>query len=316
MARSIVILNASAGTLLDGAVPNPRDVVERAFAAAGRQADVVLCEPADLMRRITRAARSDYDEVIVGGGDGTVSYAVAHLAGTGKALGVIPLGTLNLLAGDFGMPARLEEAVAALAMAERQRMDLATINGRLFHTVSGIGFFSQMARAREAHRGILLGRWVAMGLATWRAISRMGRFELELDLEGERRAVEAHSVLVTNNCFVGGPRWRRELLDAGVLEVHIGHDASTLRRLLAGADVLTGRWRDNPAIETLAVRSLSIRSRRRPRLWVATDGEMFRETTPLRYAIRPKALSVLVPPTAPEKRSELQPEADVEPRPG
>jgi len=229
---------------------------------------------------------------------------------------VLPLGTLNLLAGDFGMPSGLAESVAAIVTAERQRMDLGLVNGRWFHTVSGIGFFSQMALAREETRGTKLpfARYLGTAIATWRALRRMGRFELTVEVDGQVREVEAHSLLVTNNRFLGGPVWRRKRLDEGRLEVHIGHDASALQRILAGADVISGTWRNNPTIETFAATSFVVRSSRRPRLWVATDGETSREKLPLTYEIRPKALSVLVPPTAPE-RSEVAEHATVEPRP-
>ena len=48
---------------------------------------------------------SDADVVVVGGGDGTVATAAGKLIGrTDKALGILPLGTLNLYAKDLGIP--------------------------------------------------------------------------------------------------------------------------------------------------------------------------------------------------------------------
>ena len=98
--------------------------------------------------------------MVVGGGDGSVSAAANALAGTGKTLGVLPFGTLNLLARDLAMPANIEEAIEALGAAQPRKIDLARVNGRFFHSLSGLGFFSQMARAREEVRGHPFGQAV------------------------------------------------------------------------------------------------------------------------------------------------------------
>ena len=63
---------------------------------------------------------------------------------------------------------------------------------------------------------------------------------------------------------------------------------------VAGLDVMRGRWRDNPTIETFAAETVEVVSHR-PRLWVATDGELGREPAPLRYQVCCKALKLLIP---------------------
>src|ERR1044072_819581 len=97
---------------------------------------------------IAQGALGPHDTAIVGGGAASLSPAAAAFAASDKVPGALPFGTMNLLARDLGMPLDLHEAVAALATAQARRIDLAEINGRPFHTLSGLGFFSQMARAR------------------------------------------------------------------------------------------------------------------------------------------------------------------------
>ncbi|MCS0493742.1 diacylglycerol kinase [Ancylobacter sp. MQZ15Z-1] len=294
MRHVIAILNAEAGTLLDRNGEEVRALVERGLGRDGRKVEVQLLRGKNFLRAITESGSGPHDAVIVGGGDGSVSLAVRHLHGTGKALGILPLGTLNLLARDIGMPTDLEQAVAVLGAAEPGMVDIATLNDRLFHTISGMGFFSQMARAREMARKLKLWRFLAVALAAIYALRRSGRFELDVTVDGKTRRFDALAVLVSVNRF-SGPGWHRGRLDEGVLEVHITEERGALARLKAGADMVTDTWRDNPGITSLVGREIVLARPNRSRSWVSTDGELERETMPLTYRVVPAALSLLMP---------------------
>jgi diacylglycerol kinase family enzyme len=262
------------------------------LAQRGRTIEVVLARGSRIARAIDRGTEGDHDTLVVGGGDGSVSYAAQRLAGTDKVLGVVPLGTLNLLARDIGMPASLDASLPALTAAAPCAVDLGLLNGRPFHTLSGVGFFSQMARAREETRDIP-GKPLRTAAAALRALSRTGRFTLDIVVDGRPRQIDSCAVLVTVNCFVADA-WRRECLDAGTLEVHIAEDLGVFARLKAGAALLAGDWRTNPGIHSFRAQRVSIATWRQ-RTWVSTDGELMRERVPLRYAVKPRALRLLVP---------------------
>lgn len=290
MKRVLVLLNARAGTLLDAGTDSIVAQIEEVLRPRCEGLDIRLLQPRELAPAINEAARGPHDTVILGGGDGSVSAAVAAFAGSDKLLGVLPFGTMNLLGRDLGMPADPSEAVAALASVEPRRIDLAEVNGRPFHTLSGLGFFSQMARAREEVRGHPLGRFVSIVLAWFRALLRTTPFEIDIVINGRREQVRALAVLTTNNRF--GADWRRVRLDEGVLEIHIVEDQGTLTKLKASAALLTGAWRTEEQIRSMVTTDLTI-TRRRHRAWASTDGELLRERVPLRYRILPQALTVL-----------------------
>ena len=287
-----VILNARAGALLGRNRAEIKSAVADALGVDGRRVEVAFASGRSITHAIDRAAAGRYDTLIVGGGDGSVSYAASRLAGSEKALGVLPLGTMNLLGRDLGMPSGLPEMLVALSRARPRRIDLATLNGRLFHSLSGIGFFSQMARAREEAR-YLPGRLLQIGSAALRAFARTGRSAFTVDINGRSRQIDSYALLVTCNRF-GGKDWRRDALEGGTLEIHIARDEGALARLKAGADLISGDWGDNPGIESYPAEKIIIASAR-SRAYVATDGELRRETMPLCYAIKPRALNVLMP---------------------
>ncbi|MFG1348271.1 diacylglycerol/lipid kinase family protein [Xanthobacter autotrophicus] len=290
-----VVLNAKAGTIHDMGPERVRAIVEEALTRPGTDVDVVVADGEAIARAIATAERDGYDTVVVGAGDGTVSRAASVFANTEVTLGVLPLGTMNMLAYDIGLPRDLAGALDALQAARPMRVDVGLLNGRAFHGVSGVGFFSQMALAREqlrAQRGRVLGWFMALG----KALVRSGRMSIEVEVAGVREPIEAYAALVTVNAF-DAPGWHRSRLDGGLLEVLVAEDRGTLARLKTGAEVLVNAWRDKPGIHAFQARRVTIHARRN-RAWVATDGEVTRENLPLRYAIAPGALKLLVPPAA------------------
>lgn len=295
MADTIVILNAKAGTINDRDPAEIRSVVERAFADRGHLAEVILAEDNDFLHAIDQAAQSGPPTVVVGGGDGSVGHAIRKLIGTSRTLGVLPLGTMNLFAKSLGMPADLDAALAALAAASPSRIDLATVNGRPFHTLSGLGFFAEMARGRAQFRGVGLpfGRFIAVARSSIRAFSRTGILQLTLETPEGSREIAAYALLVSNNRLSAGG-FDRPRLDEGLIEIHFAEGAEMASRMQAGLDLLAGRWRDNPEIESLAVTRATLTSHR-SRVWLSIDGELTRMETPLLFESQPGALSVLAP---------------------
>jgi diacylglycerol kinase family enzyme len=293
MGDTLVLLNARAGALIDAGADQVRQALASSLKGRSDRVEIRLVRPAYLKAEIQRAAQSDISTLIVGGGDGSAGCAAHALAGSNKTLGVLPFGTMNIFARDLGMPPDIEQAIEMLGDARPKRIDLARVNGRHFHSLSGLGFFSQMARAREEVRGHKLGRLVGVGLAAIRALSRTSPFTLDIRTENRREHVEALAVLITNNRF--GADWRRPVLDEGLLEIHIVEHAGALSKLKASANLLAGTWRnddDTDGIRSMVARHVAI-GRTRRRTFASTDGELRREYIPLRYEMRPGALTVL-----------------------
>ena len=313
MARCLVLLNPRSGTLKDleedaGSL-DPAERVARAFAACGKDVDVRLVPPRDLGSILEEVGRDDsHDEVIVGGGDGSLSRSLGRLLATGKTFGVLPFGTMNLLARDLGVPNEMEAAIRALSSAQPGRIDLAAINGRPFHSISGLGFFAQMVRARENARGMKgFGRYAGFAYAAFRAFFRSGRSRYHLVIDGAPIKVDATAVLITNNAFADGD-WRRPRLDGGEIEVVVAHSGTWRERFRLGVDVVRGGWRANPLIEAFRAKSVVVEKERRTRVWVATDGELTRERSPISYETLPAAAMMLRPAAGMAEEGETEPD--------
>ena len=107
---------------------------------------VVSRKVSDLAAQAFRAAEDGVERLLVAGGDGTMHHAAQGLAGTECALGVIPLGSGNDLAGTLGIPPDLEVAVKRALEGEIRRIDLLRVGETFSLSYAGVGFDSEVTR--------------------------------------------------------------------------------------------------------------------------------------------------------------------------
>lgn len=305
-----VVLNLSAGTLLGMPGEAAAAAIARTFAAAGAEVETAAIEAAQCAGAIRRAADGDAEVVVIGGGDGTILTAANALMPKGKALGVLPLGTMNLLARDLGLPLDLDEATAALAHGSIRPIDVAEVNGEVFLNNSVLGIYPAMVQERERQRGRNhLSKWPAMGLAAFKALYHFPTLDVELDLGNGPVRVRTPILAVSNNAYDKGygPVLRRSSLDAGQLGVYIARHRHAWSLMKLGARMALGTWAEDEELERRTASVVTVFSRRR-RLRVANDGEVRRMKPPLVYRMHPRALNVLMPGPAtgpkPRKTSE------------
>ena len=74
-----------------------------------------------------RALNLGASVVIAAGGDGTVRAVAAGMAGSGVRMGIIPVGTGNVLAGNLSIPEDPEQALAVALEANHRQVDLAWV---------------------------------------------------------------------------------------------------------------------------------------------------------------------------------------------
>jgi diacylglycerol kinase family enzyme len=103
-----------------------------AFRTHGLSAGLEFLPGADLRaaaaRALTQFRNRELDAVIVGGGDGSIQTVASVLAGSGAPLGILPLGTLNHIAKDLGIPTTLDGAVEVIATQMARSIDVGEVN--------------------------------------------------------------------------------------------------------------------------------------------------------------------------------------------
>ncbi|ACB77174.1 diacylglycerol/lipid kinase family protein [Opitutus terrae] len=299
--NAILILNPQAGALAHGAGDAASPIkLHDAFAAAGVDVALRPVNGDELGATVAAAVAQKPEAIFVGGGDGTISAAAAHLVDTGVPLGVLPLGTLNHFARDLGVPTPWREAVVALACGQVRHVDVGEVNGRIFINNCSIGSYAEAVRRRDALRSDRgHGKWRAMLLASFSVFRELRRIRLHLNLPHQALDLRTPFLLVANNRYSGHvlESSLRDRLDQGQLWFY-----STRAR--GRADVLRLVWQtlvreldDADALDVQAA-STAVLSSPQASLPVAADGELLTLHPPLQLRIRPGALSVLAPAPA------------------
>ncbi|NBB84367.1 MAG: sphingosine kinase [Alphaproteobacteria bacterium] len=295
-----LVLNSAAGSVQKlGADALVERLTTAIAAATGTEPQVVAEGPDTLSASVDRLVDglSPGDEVWVAGGDGTVTAIARRLLGREVVLGVVPLGTMNLLARDLGVPMEVEPAVDALAAAPVRPIDVARMNGEAFLVKSALGLYPEMVVDRERRRRVGgLGKWPAMLRAMWRTLRRNRRMTVRLALaDGTAREVRTSAVVVANNAlqFHPGRIFTRPVLDAGDLVVYVSHRKSRLGAFGQTLEVFLGALADDPEMEVIRTPAVTLDFRHsRP---IANDGEVESARAPLHYEIERKALPVRYP---------------------
>jgi diacylglycerol kinase family enzyme len=294
--KATVFLNASAGSIAAAASATVARVRE-AFERANLEAEILAISHESFPAAARRAAASDADVVVLGGGDGTLSAGAGALLGSHKPLGILPLGSLNHFARDVGIPLDLDQAVATIERGHVTEVDVGEVNGRIFLNNSSIGLYpSAVAHREELRHRRGGGKWPAMFNACVDVLRRFPLLDVTLEVDGRTVA------LTTPFIFVGNNRYEMSLfslgtrtsLQGGELSIYLTQDTGRMGLLRLFFRALLGRLEQDRDFHSFTLPGVEIRTRRRS-LRVSLDGEVVWMASPIRYVIRPRALRVLAP---------------------
>ncbi|HEY0914446.1 MAG TPA: diacylglycerol kinase family protein [Solimonas sp.] len=256
-------------------------------------------------RQAVALAREQQGVVVAAGGDGTINAVAQAVIETGLPFAVLPQGTFNYFGRTHGIPQDTEAAVHALLSAELQPVQAGLVNDRLFLVNASLGLYPTLLEDREAYKQQLgRSRFVALiaGLAT--LLRERRQLELCIEQDGQELCLRTPTLFVGNNRLqferIGiaeAPALEAGRLVAVMLKPIRG--LSMLGLLLRGA---LGRLGEADTVTSFSLHSLTVRTRRRRRLKVATDGEVFHLHSPLQFRVAPQPLLLMVP--GPEHRVE------------
>lgn len=202
------------------------------------------------------------DLVIAAGGDGTVRMVAAALADSDVRMGIVPVGTGNLLARNLNLPLDDVDAALRTAITGRDRRvdvgwlrtacsaeELDVAERQIFLVISGIGADAEVIGATDPMMKKRIG-WIAYVVAGLRKISGHS-YDVELQFDGGPiHAIKARTVLIGN---VGR-------LPAGIV---LMPEASIDNRQL---EIMALNWKGAAGLSQILSQVMNPRFNARPRL--------------------------------------------------
>ncbi len=297
-----MIFNPHAGRLTS------LDEIQRAADELAKHGwQIEICESqsgADTTRLSREAAEQKLSAVFVAGGDGSIELAAAGLVDTETAIGVLPIGTANVLARQLGLPTRqitnrsnLVSSARQLAESQIQGVDVGRCNRELFLLWAGVGLDAYIVHniePRQRWQKLLGAGYYAASALAWAAAWK--GLDLELTLDG--RVVSGHFLLVIVSnirLYAGGLATLspNAVLDDGLMDLWLFDGESILDALRHAAELIAGKHIESPLARRLPVTDLRMRAAEPIQLQI--DGEPLVVGNEVRIQVKPQALKVLVP---------------------
>ncbi|BCW03942.1 diacylglycerol kinase family protein [Arthrobacter sp. NtRootA1] len=245
------------------------------------------------------------DVVLACGGDGTVRVVAESLAHKGVAMGLIPLGTGNLLARNVDLDVNDIADCIQIALFGHQRFidtaSMAIDNGitgesstHTFLVIAGMGLDAEVLGDTKEDLKKSVG-WLAYTEAGVRHLpGRRKRVTITMDDQPEQ-ARKIRSVLFANCGLIpGGIDFIPEaMIDDGMLDIVVMSPRSALGWIAMYAKILFKHKRNLPVMNFYRSGKVTIRSQEP--MATQLDGDPAGEATEVTVQVQPGSLLVRVP---------------------
>jgi len=268
-----------------------RSLEEKVRSLTGPDTPLITSRPGETAELARQLAQEGHSTIVAAGGDGTINEVVNGIAGLDVSLGILPIGTMNILACELGLPTtQLELCWEIIQGGFIRSIDLAMANDQYFVQLAGIGLDALAVRETDLNMRRTIGP-ISYIFAAAQIIGRPApRLEICFN---ERETMGGCFVLVGNGRFYGGPLsfFPNAKNDDGLLDVLVFKHQGYLDIIRYLQGVLIGNHADFADIEYRQIHSLSVISDRR--VPVEIDGEVSFHT-PVHFRVGPSKLRVHV----------------------
>src|SRR3712207_177975 len=259
--------------------------------AGGLEVEVLNTERPDHATELAAAAGDRL--VIAAGGDGTVNEVVNGLD-KGATLGILPLGTANVLARELGLPLKPEDACERILSGTGSLMDVGVATDeegteRSFACMAGIGFDANVGREGTPRFKRYL-RSLAFPLVALKVYFRGDLPKLHL-IDGDTTHVGQLAVVANGHYYGGDFKVAEDAsLTSGELEVVLIEKVGRILRADILARILAKRPLDRDA-RSFPAQDIRAESPGK-RVPVQIDGEVWGHL-PMSFRIEPAVIKLI-----------------------
>ena len=301
MAETVFLVNPASD---NGATGRRWPEIARRASSAGLKGRALLSERAGQLGELAVQAVADGASLlVVVGGDGTVNEVANGVAENDAVeLAVIPRGTGWDFVRTYGIPHKLDDAIAVARDGTARTIDLGRGSFRTWAGEESAAFFANVAsvgmsgaiarRANETTKA--LGGKTSYLWATFAVFARWRVSELRVSVGDQTRRGPMHDVVIANGRFFGGGMMicPEAAPDDGLFDVLLIRDLTKRDLLFTLPKTYRGKHLPHPKAEVL--RGSVVEVEAEEPVPIQLDGEQ-PGTTPARFELAPRALRVRVP---------------------
>ena len=273
-----------------------RDLIRKHFSDHNIDLETIIVPiPEDEIKDIIDSAiATGVNYFLAAGGDGTVSMISTHLVGKDIPVGILPLGTGNLLAKTLHVPQKLEPALELITSDEHEivKMDTFKLNDRFFLMNVSVGVSSKVMESVDSEQKQQMG-FFAYLFNFFQQIFGLKLHRIFVDCDHQKTSYLASEILITNigTAGVDPLTWSEDIsFTDGIMDLLIFRAANLWDILGLVVSIFTKKGKFNPEVKFLKVNEYCRIDSPSP-LQVQADGDLIGET-PFEIEINPGSLSI------------------------
>jgi diacylglycerol kinase (ATP) len=286
--KALFIINPISGGKKKDGVP---DLIEKHLDTSALKPVIVFTDSVSHARQIAVDAVNKFEVIVAVGGDGTVNEVASAIVGTNTHLGIIPFGSGNGLARFLQIPMDAEKAIKTLVSGRVEKIDSATLNGKPFFNMAGMGF--------DAHIAEVFSHNKKRGFITYikSAFVEINKYQSQLyhlEIDGKKYDRTAFMLSFANSSQYGNDAHisPHASVQDGLLDVCVITKFPVWRLIEMGIRMMTKSVDKIKYLEILRGKQIKIkRSGPDP---IHLDGEPHVEGTEITINVLPASLNVIV----------------------
>ncbi|MCE5323353.1 diacylglycerol kinase family lipid kinase [bacterium] len=292
--RSLLIINPTSG---QGKAAREKKKLLDYAAAAAHMRTVITSGPEDAAETARKAAHDGYDLIIAAGGDGTINQVINGIGDSGIPLGIVPLGTGNVLAHDLGIPVyNTQKALDVIRKGKTRHVDIARAEDRRFILMAGLGFDAAVIDSVSPKVKDVLGT-VAYAPAIIEQLVKFSPAHFRLTFNDKSvYETDAYAVIAAN-CGTYAHNFkiaRQAIFDDGMLDILVFEAGARTAINLVGQALDTIFQGSIAHPSTSYFRAAKVHVESEPSVRMQLDGDLHGESD-VDIEVVPKALSLIVP---------------------
>ncbi|MBU1078179.1 MAG: diacylglycerol kinase family lipid kinase [Spirochaetes bacterium] len=248
----------------------------------------------DASRLAHKAVQDKYDIVFAAGGDGTVNEVANGIMSSSKTvLGIIPLGTVNILSLELNIPQNPLKALDLIFEGRVNNIDIGKANDKYFVLMAGCGFDSYAIYRVNLKLKKYLGAIAYIFAGLYSAIKYKPK-KININIDNHRIDDVGYFVVAENAGSYGGMFKLAPYADFndGLLDVCVFKKYGFFEVIRYFWGIALGQHMDFPDVRYYQCRNVELFSDEN--VLLHTDGELI-GSLPVSVTVNKERLKILVP---------------------